>query len=71
MRPDVAYIANMYTLPECRRRGYARAVLSALQADAYAAGARRGLLVSTHAGYTLYRSFGFEPLLDCLVLVSP
>jgi GNAT superfamily N-acetyltransferase len=71
VRPDVAYFANMYTLPECRRQGFARAILATLLADAAAAGARRGLLVSTRAGHTLYTSAGFQHLLDCLVLVSP
>ncbi len=71
VQPDVAYIANMYTLPECRRKGFARAILSVLLSDAARAGARHGLLVSSHAGYLLYQSAGFQRLLDCLVLTSP
>ncbi len=71
VREDAVYIANMYTLPECRRRGFARTILAALLADAAAAGARRCLLVSTQAGNRLYHSAGFRYLMDCLVLVSP
>jgi predicted GNAT family acetyltransferase len=71
VQPDVAYIANMYTLPECRRKGYARAILTCLLSDAAGSGARHGLLVSSHAGYLLYQSAGFQHHLDCLVLTSP
>jgi len=70
-RPGEAYFANMYTLPEFRRKGYARAILSALLAEAVDLGARRGLLISTAAGLALYRLAGFERIIDCLVLDSP
>ena len=70
-RPGEAYFANMYTLPECRRKGYARIILSALLTEAASMGARRGMLISTAAGLALYRAAGFERIIDCLVLDPP
>jgi GNAT superfamily N-acetyltransferase len=47
------------TLPQWRRRGFARALVEHILADAYAGGARTATLQSTHMGRTLYESLGF------------
>ena len=67
IRPDTAYIANMFTLSKFRRQGLARAVLSTLLVLSAAQGARRSLLVSSQAGMALYHGMGYQDLLNCLV----
>ena len=70
IRPDTAYIANMFTLSKFRRQGLARAVLTTLLALSAGQGARRSLLVSSQAGVALYHSMGYQDLLDCLVFAA-
>lgn len=56
-----AYILNVYTLPDYRRRGISKQIFSKLMQEAK----QRGIMqVSLHAspdGVALYRQFGFEP----------
>jgi ribosomal protein S18 acetylase RimI-like enzyme len=47
------------TLPEFRRRGFARTLLEHVLADAQARGARTASLQSTRMGQPLYDSLGF------------
>ena len=55
----IGTVFNVYTVPEHRRQGLARTVITELVADA----GRRGLdlveLNATRQGYPLYRSLGF------------
>ncbi len=52
-------VLNVYTLPEERKKGYAKTVMNALLADAERMGLDNVELKSTDAGYPLYRSLGF------------
>jgi GNAT superfamily N-acetyltransferase len=50
------------TVPAMRRRGFARALVEHVLADAWRAGARTASLQSTLMGRPLYESLGFEPV---------
>lgn len=54
-----AYVCDMVTFPDFRRRGFAGAIFHALLGHAYARGAREAILVSTPMAHGLYRSLGF------------
>lgn len=54
-----AYIMNMYTHPDYRRRGIARRTLEMLVAQCRKAGIAEIGLEATAAGRPLYESFGF------------
>ena len=56
---DKAYIMNMYTSPEYRRRGIAFETLRLLVADAEARGVSAISLEATEMGRPLYEKFGF------------
>ncbi len=49
------------TIPEWRRRGFARSLMEHVLADAQRRGARTATLQSTPMGQPLYESLGFEP----------
>lgn len=66
-----AYIMNMYTRPEYRRRGIAGEILELLIQSAKQSGAGQILLEATAAGRPLYVKYGFEPMPDEMELVSP
>ena len=53
-------VLNVYTRPDCRRRGYARQVMEALLADADKLGLSVVELQATDDGYPLYLSVGFK-----------
>jgi len=55
-----AYFVNLYTLPEYRRRGYARAILDAAKAFVQKQGLTRIWLHSSNAGRPLYEATGFQ-----------
>jgi ribosomal protein S18 acetylase RimI-like enzyme len=55
-----AYILNVYTRPEARRMGLARALMDRLVEAARAAGARRVWLRASADGRLLYESMGFR-----------
>ena len=55
-----AYIMNMYTRPEYRRRGVARRTLDLLVRDARARGVAHIGLEATAAGRPLYEKYGFQ-----------
>jgi GNAT superfamily N-acetyltransferase len=55
-----AYILNVYTLPEARRMGLARAVVERVIAEARSAGAGRIWLRASDEGRTLYEAMGFS-----------
>jgi len=54
-----AYVSSVSTDPRHRRRGFARAVMTALLAEVRAAGATRIELHATPDGEALYRELGF------------
>lgn len=56
---EKAYIMNMYTNPEYRRRGIAFETLRLLVADAKARGVSAISLEATEMGRPLYEKFGF------------
>ena len=57
-------VLNVFTRPEHRGHGYARAVMQALMADARKMGFCRLDLQSTEDGYPLYKSVGFKDRTD-------
>jgi GNAT superfamily N-acetyltransferase len=57
----VPLAVNVYTEPDCRRRGIARALMMTLMKWAKAEGFDRLLLHASDAGLPLYRSLGFRP----------
>jgi GNAT superfamily N-acetyltransferase len=56
-----AYILNVFTEPEARRLGAARALMERLVEEAKAAGVRRIWLRASEDGRPLYASMGFRP----------
>lgn len=63
-----AYIMNMYTKPEYRRKGIAYKVLDLLAADAEARGITYISLEATQMGRPLYEKYGFVSMQDEMVL---
>lgn len=59
-----AYIMNVYTEPEYRRRGIAARVVRLLIADAHSRGVAAVSLEATAAGRPLYEKLGFVPMPD-------
>lgn len=55
-------IYTVGTVPDWRRRGFARSLMEHVLADAQRAGARTATLQSTRMGQPLYESLGFEPV---------
>lgn len=54
----------MATLPEWRRRGLGKAILSRILSEAASEGHRFIVLTASRLGYPLYRQFGFEHAFD-------
>ena len=69
IRPDAAYIANMFTQPEYRRCGLASAVLETLLHYSAQRGAKWSLLAASAEGHALYRAMGYQDQLACEVFV--
>lgn len=65
---EIAYIQNMYTLPEYRRLGLASAIFARLIDEAKERGVRRVSLHATVEGRKVYEKFGFQPKADEMVL---
>lgn len=57
-----AYIMNMYTRPEYRRKGIAMKTLELLVQDARGRGVRRISLDATDMGRPMYEAYGFVPM---------
>lgn len=55
------YILSVYTVPAARRRGLARAIVTACMERARAAGCTRTTLHASVIGRRLYEQLGFEP----------
>lgn len=56
-----AYLLNMYTLPDYRRRGYSKAILQQAMAFAREQGLGRIWLHASENGQPLYAQAGFQP----------
>jgi predicted acetyltransferase len=54
----------MATLPEHHRKGYGKAILTRLLAEAASAGSQMIALTASKAGFRLYSQFGFLHLFD-------
>lgn len=65
-----AYIMNMYTRPDYRRRGIARRVLELLTAEAEMRQIDAVMLEATAAGRPLYEAFGFTAMRDEMELLG-
>lgn len=63
-----AYIMNMYTAPEYRRRGIALHTLDLLVKAAKAQGVQQISLETTDMGRPLYEKYGFVKMKDEMVL---
>ena len=63
-----AYIMNVYTKAEYRRRGIASRMLEILLEDARSRKTTEVSLDATEAGRPLYRKFGFRPTEEGMVL---
>jgi len=64
----VAYIMNMYTLPEYRRQGIAAELLQRTVEAARARGYKKITLHATDMGRPLYEKFGFRDVQGDMVL---
>jgi GNAT superfamily N-acetyltransferase len=67
---DAAWCSDMNVKEPYRRRGIARAMLSRMLRDDRAAGARRAVLLASHAGAKLYPLVGYEQIAT-LLLFTP
>jgi GNAT superfamily N-acetyltransferase len=66
-----AYVLNMYTAPEWRRRGISRALLAELMRFARGLGVGRLWMHASEDGRPLYESVGFGPNLKVLEWLPP
>ena len=64
----VAYIQNMYTLPEYRGRGIAKILFDKILTEAKALGYKKISLHATEMGRPIYEKFGFIKLDTEMVL---
>jgi len=65
--PEAVQVGGVYTPPQWRGRGYARAVVAASLHEAWAAGAQRAMLFTDDeniAAQRAYRALGFERVAD-------
>ena len=63
-----AYIMNMFTHPDYRRRGIARRMLDLLVGEARGRGVLELTLEATEAGRLFYEKYGFTPLETEMIL---
>jgi GNAT superfamily N-acetyltransferase len=59
---DSAWVANMYVVPEHRRKGIARSLMQAMMADDRRLGIRHSVLLASTAGSKLYPIVGYEQI---------
>jgi ribosomal protein S18 acetylase RimI-like enzyme len=66
-RPEGWLVQGVYTWPEHRRRGHARAGMAGLLSEAFACGAdhvQLAVVEGNEPALELYRGLGFEPFCD-------
>lgn len=66
---DCAWCTNMYVVPEYRRRGIARALMTRMLQDDRRAGAQVNVLLASHAGARLYPLVGYRQIGELLMFV--
>jgi GNAT superfamily N-acetyltransferase len=67
----IGHIHSLYTLPEARRRGVARAILASAIEYCSGRGLRWVTLQASDEGRSLYESFGFKAARDEMRLELP
>ena len=67
---QATWCADMYVVPEFRRRGIARAMMSRMLRDDRAHGSKLAVLTASHAGATLYPIVGYKQI-GTLMLYTP
>ncbi len=65
------YVSNMYVLPEYRRKGIARALMTRLLLDDRRLGASHSVLLASLSGSKLYPLLGYEQIGTLLLLGPP
>jgi GNAT superfamily N-acetyltransferase len=68
--PRATWVSNMVVLPEWRRRGIARSIMSQMLADDRALGGEYSVLLASHVGSKLYATLGYEQI-GLLQLFAP
>jgi ribosomal protein S18 acetylase RimI-like enzyme len=68
---DEAHIFNMYTEPDQRRCGYARALMDMMLAWCRAHDVKRVSLHASNDGLRLYESLGFSPTNEMRLMANP
>lgn len=63
-----AYIMNMYTKPEYRKRGVASKILDLLIKDSYERGIHKITLEATDMGRSIYDNYGFKQMTREMIL---
>lgn len=63
-------IHNVAVLPEHRRKGYGRIMTAAVLRDGFAAGGHTAFLTGSEDGVSLYKSMGFETVIDRTCLTA-
>lgn len=66
-----AYVLNVYTLPEWRRRGIAEAIMRAIIEHCEREKIPRVTLRATEAGSRVYSKLGFEPGYEMMFGIDP
>ena len=69
--PRRAYVMNVYTRPEYRRRGYARHLMATILQWCREQNIRTVALHSSDNGRALYESLGFRPTNEMRILLPP
>ncbi len=67
---QATWCADMYVVPEFRRRGIARAMMSRMLRDDRAHGSKLAVLTASHAGAKLYPIVGYKQI-GTLMLYTP
>lgn len=65
-----AYLMNVFTAPDFRKKGVGKAVVEWLTSQARSLGITKIYLETSMAGRTLYRNLGFEDMPDMMKLKS-
>jgi|GEM_PF-1684749 len=68
---SVAGVAYIGTVPECRRRGFAEAVVWRIVSEGRAAGCDAAYLWATPLGRTVYERMGFRTVVDYRIWSAP
>ena len=67
---EATWCADMYVMPEFRRRGIARAMMAQMLRDDRANGSKLAVLTASHAGAKLYPLVGYKQI-GTLMLYTP